>query len=89
VRVELDDILYAESSGNYVQFITDKQRILSRLTMSEAEELLPAAFFIRIHRSYIIARKKISKIERRRVWIKQVELPVGAGYIGELEKLIK
>lgn len=89
VRVELDDILYAESNGNYVQFITDKQKILSRLTMSEAEELLPAVSFIRIHRSYIVAKKKISKIERRRVWIEQVEFPVGAGYIGEIEKLIK
>ena len=89
VRVELDDILYAESNGNYVQFITDKQKILSRLTMSEAEELLPALSFIRINRSYIVAKKKISKIERRRVWIKHVELPVGGGYIGEIEKLIK
>lgn len=89
VRVELDDILYAESSGNYVQFITDKQKILSRLTMSEAEELLPPISFIRIHRSYIVAKKKVTKIEKRSVWIKQVELPIGAAYSDEIEKLTK
>jgi DNA-binding LytR/AlgR family response regulator len=51
VRVELDDILNAESSGNYVQFLLGDKKIISRLTMGEAEALLPAAFFIRIHRS--------------------------------------
>ena len=44
---------------------------------------------MRIHRSYIISKKKVSKIEKRSVWIKYVEIPVGAGYSGEIEELIK
>lgn len=87
VRVELDDILYAESSGNYVQFVLEKQKIVSRLTMSEAEALLPAAFFIRIHRSYIVAKKHINKIEKNSIWTGETELPVGASYINEIQKL--
>ena len=89
IRVELDDILYAESNGNYVQFVLANQKIVSRLTMSEAEALLPASAFIRIHRSYIVAKKQISKIEKNSVWIKQTELPAGAGYANEIEKLVK
>ncbi len=89
IRVQLNDILYVESSGNYVQFILENQKIVSRLTMSEAAALLPASAFIRIHRSYIVAKKQISKIEKNNVWIKQTELPVGAGYINEIEKIIK
>ena len=77
IRVELDDILYVESSGNYMQFVLTNQKIVSRLTMSEVEALLPASAFIRIHRSYIVAKKKISKIEKNSIWIKQTELPVG------------
>ena len=88
IRVELDDILYAESSGNYVQFILEKQKILSRLTMSEAETLLPSASFIRVHRSYIVSKKQISKIEKRSVWIKLTQLPVGSAYINDIDKLL-
>ena len=89
IRVLLDDILYVESSGNYVQFVLKDQKILSRLTMSEAEELLPSASFIRIHRSYIVSKKQITKMEKSAVWIKQVCLPVGAGYADNVEKMIK
>ena len=89
IRVELDDILYAESSGNYMQFVLDDNKILSRLTMAEAEALLPASSFIRIHRSYIVAKKHISKIDRHSVWIGKTELPVGANYLNEVEKIVQ
>lgn len=88
IKVELEDLLYAESTGNYVKFVTDTQTIVSRLTMSEAETLLPQALFIRIHRSFIAAKKKITKIDKRSVWIHNKELPIGAFYSDEIEKFI-
>lgn len=88
LRVELDDILYAESNGNYMQFVLADKKITSRLTMSEAEALLPVASFIRIHRSYIVSKKHITKIEKNSVWIQQTELPVGASYVNEVTKII-
>jgi DNA-binding LytR/AlgR family response regulator len=89
IRVALNDILYAESSGNYMQFVLADKKILSRLTMSEAETLLPADAFIRVHRSYIVAKKHISKIDRNSVWINNIEVPVGAGYMNEVDKIMK
>jgi DNA-binding LytR/AlgR family response regulator len=89
IRLDLDEIRYAESSGNYVQFVTDKQKVMSRLTMAEAEALLPPSDFIRIHRSFIVAKKRITKIERRSIWIEANELPVGSLYLSEIEKLHK
>jgi len=88
LRVELSDILYAESSGNYMQFVLVNKKITSRLTMGEAEALLPAASFVRIHRSYIVSKKHITKIEKDSVWIQETELPVGASYSNEVLKII-
>jgi DNA-binding LytR/AlgR family response regulator len=89
VRVDLNEVLYAESNGNYVQFVLADKKILSRLTMSEAEAILPVASFIRIHRSYIVSKKHITKIEKNSVWIQQAELPVGSNFVNELQKLTK
>jgi DNA-binding LytR/AlgR family response regulator len=89
VRVEPDDILYVESNGNYVQFVLEGQKILSRLTMTEAENLLPAAAFVRIHRSYIVGKKHVSRMDKNNVWVKKTELPIGAGYAGVVEKGLK
>jgi len=87
IRIDLGDILYVQSTGNYMQFILPDEKILSRLTMSEVEELLPAGAFVRIHRSYLVARNKVSRIERGSVWIKDKELPVGAGYAHEIDRI--
>ena len=89
IRVEPGDILYVESNGNYVQFVLEDQKILSRLTMTEAEALLPPAAFVRIHRSYIVGKKHVSRIDKSNVWVRKTELPVGPGYAHELEKLVK
>jgi len=88
VRVELADILYAESVGNYVQFNLSGNTVVSRLTMVEAAELLPEKDFIRIHRSVIAAAKHITKMDKRTVWIGKTELPVGAAYHNDLERFI-
>jgi two-component system LytT family response regulator len=89
IRVEVNDILYVESCGNYVQFVLTNSKVASRLTMSEAASLLPLAGFIRIHRSYMVAKKQIKKMDRKSVWINQTELPIGLAYIAEIEKIGK
>ncbi|HEY4336510.1 MAG TPA: LytTR family DNA-binding domain-containing protein [Puia sp.] len=87
VRVRLDDILYLQSTGNYMQFVLREEKVLSRLTMSEAEALLPPPAFVRIHRSYLVASGKVERIERDTIWVAGRELPVGAGYAREIGKI--
>jgi two-component system LytT family response regulator len=89
LRIEIDTICYIESFGNYVQFVTSTQKIMSRLTMSEVEEILPSASFVRVHRSYIVSAKRIAKIEKDAVWIGETEIPVGKNYQQELEKITR
>jgi DNA-binding LytR/AlgR family response regulator len=88
VRVDLGDILYAESVGNYMQFVLNDRNIVSRLTMTDAEALLPAKAFIRIHRSFIASTGHITKVDKKSVWIGKKELPIGTAYVNEVEKFI-
>jgi DNA-binding LytR/AlgR family response regulator len=89
VRIELNSILYAEASGNYVVFVLEKQRIASRLTMVEAEALLPVKSFVRVHRSYIVSKKHIQKVDRKTIWVQQAEIPIGPAYTSEIEKITR
>ncbi len=53
--VELNDILYAESSNNYTYFhFTDKKTICTAKTLFDYEELLSDAGFVRVHKSYVV-----------------------------------
>ncbi|WP_318312357.1 LytR/AlgR family response regulator transcription factor [Flagellimonas crocea] len=62
VFLNSDDILYAESDGNYSTiFLKDGQKILLTKKLKEVNALLPESSFFRIHNSYIINLNKIKE----------------------------
>ena len=62
VFLESDEILYAESDGNYTTvYLTDGQKIVLTKKLKEVNELLPGDSFFRIHNSYIINLTKIKE----------------------------
>lgn len=79
-KVQLDEVLYLESAGNYVNFILRDKKVMSRLSMQEAMALLPLAQFTRVHRSFIIANHKIDRIDRTCIYIGQAVIPIGAAF---------
>lgn len=89
ISVDLKQVRYVESYGNYVVFVLPGQKIASRLSMQEAENLLPELLFIRIHRSYLVGRQFIEKVERKSVWVQGMELPIGSAYTDAINKIIK
>ncbi|MDC6390912.1 LytTR family DNA-binding domain-containing protein [Maribacter sp. PR1] len=60
--LESDEILYAESDGNYSTiFLVDGQKIVLTKKLKEVNTLLPEDAFFRIHNSYIINLNKIKE----------------------------
>ncbi len=60
--LENDDILYAESDGNYSTiYLSDGQKIVLTKKLKEVGEMLPSDSFFRIHNSYIINLNKIKE----------------------------
>jgi len=88
VKVELSELLYVESTGNYVHFNLANENVLARMTMTEAEEMLPKTDFLRIHRSFIVSTSKITRIDKRSVWLGNKELPIGLSYLTDIEQII-
>lgn len=79
-KIVFDELEFAEASGNYVKVVTENFRITSAMTFTSFTELLPASKFLRVHRSFIINKAKISHIEGNRVFIGATEIPVGSKY---------
>tara|TARA_R110002073_G_scaffold14554_2_gene59354 strand:- start:36159 stop:36890 length:732 start_codon:yes stop_codon:yes gene_type:complete len=79
-QLPIQNIKYIESDGNYVTFKTTKRSILARYKISEVLELLPQQFFVRIHRSYIVALKHIETVKKHCVVIDGNEIPISSNY---------
>lgn len=79
VKISFKDILYIEGLKDYVKIHTTGKTVIALMNMKALEDMLPASF-IRIHRSYIIDFERISKVQKRRVFIEQTEIPIGEVY---------
>lgn len=87
-KVNLDDILYIESLGDYVIAYTSEMKIVTKERISHLSELLPANRFIQIHRSYIVSINKIESVGPGFVEIRKKKLSVGRNYKAELSNLL-
>lgn len=81
IKVQLDHMLYIEASGNYTQIHLINNKLLSsRIPLNELQLLLPANKFIRTHRTFIVAKNKVTKFDRSQVWIGDQMIPIGLTY---------
>jgi DNA-binding LytR/AlgR family response regulator len=78
--VRLGDILYLQKDGNYMTVHLKGKQILIRENMGGVFELVPAADFIRVHKSYVVAIKHITMIEAQQLRIGGIIIPVGSSY---------
>lgn len=89
IKVALADIVYIESIKDYIKVVTLTNTVVTKQPISSVEEMLPAAMFIRIHRSYIVAINKIESYNHEQVWIAKQELPISRMYRHEVGKMLK
>lgn len=87
-KVDLSDILYIESLGDYVIVYTTNKKIVSKERISHLSETLPSDRFIQIHRSYIVSVKKIESLGPGFLEINKKKLSVGRNYKAQLHKMI-
>lgn len=88
-KIALDDILYVEALDDYVRLVTTQSNYLVNDTLKGLQEELPPSQFIRIHKSYIIARNKIVFLEGNFVKIGSKDIPIGASYREEIFNRLK
>ncbi|MFN7115570.1 MAG: LytR/AlgR family response regulator transcription factor [Saprospiraceae bacterium] len=89
VKIYLDEILYIESLKEYVRiFLPGNRSIVTKFQLGEVDTLLNNPNFIRIHRSFLVAKDKIEAYTATDIEIGGKMLPIGRSYREEvLQKL--
>lgn len=88
-KIQLKDILYIESMGNYVNIYTENKKIIAYLTMKGLESQLPPNDFIKIHQSFLISFSHINAIEGNNIKIKDKLLPISRNYRDAVMQVIE
>lgn len=81
IQIDLPEVYYLESYGNFVKVWLEEAFHLTARTLSGFEAELPEKDFIRIHKSYIINRRYIDYVEGNTLVLKNNKtLPIGKNY---------
>lgn len=87
VKVHLDAILYIESLKDYIKIHVAKGNHVTKSSISAFEEKLDERF-IRVHRSYIINKDKITAYTKNDLEIGQIEIPIGESFRNNFSDLL-
>lgn len=80
VRISYENIIYIESLADYIKVhSTQNGEVMSKEKISAIEEKLPDDF-IRIHRSFIVNREKITSFNNNEVELNKIILSIGRSY---------
>ena len=88
IKIQLEDINSVEALKDYVKIITPNEKYIVHNNLSTFQKRLPTNIFIRIHRSTLINKNKVTKIDKDLVYINNHYYKIGDSYLNEVKKIL-
>ncbi len=79
-RVPVEQIQYIRSDGDYVVLVTGDRKYYFARTLQSLLAELPQHLFARVHRSYIVNLRCISRIVGPDIYVGDTTVPIGRSY---------
>lgn len=91
VKIVVSDIEYIEGLKDYIKIhlTSAAYPVLTRMTMKAVEEALPEGAFIRTHKSFLVAARKITAVKRDLICIGEKEIPVSDFYKENVTRMLR
>jgi len=81
VKINHADVLYIESLGDFVNiFLQNGDKKIALVSLKNLEQQLPATLFIRISRTYMVNKQKITAIDSNTIQLDKMQLHIGKTY---------
>lgn len=79
-KILLNDIIYIEGMRDYRRIHTVSKKIMTLQNFSELEKAIPSTILCRVHKSYMVALNKIETVERSRIILGDLVIPISDTY---------
>ena len=87
-KILLAEILYFESQKEYVKIVTTKFEVLTYRRLKDIEAQLKPPF-VRVHNSFIVNIRQLSKIQASSIYIGETQIPISDKFRDELMAIIQ
>lgn len=87
IKLPQQDIIYLEAMQDYTKVVTEKKNYMTLTTLTGFMEKLSNNNFLRVHRSYAVAIKKIRELHSNKIVCGDIEIPIGKTYRASIAQL--
>lgn len=87
-KILYDEILFIEGLKEYVKVVTEQKTFITLETFKNLELILPSLQFIRVHKSFMVAKDKVRSLDGNMLEIGKAQIPISRERKEELVKLI-
>ncbi|HEY4336256.1 MAG TPA: LytTR family DNA-binding domain-containing protein [Puia sp.] len=93
IKLFFSDVTHIQGLKDYAiihvaNSATAHGKIVIKGSVKHMSSLFPESAFIRVHKSFIVAKDKIRRIERNRILIGDHQIPIGRNYKEDVERRI-
>lgn len=87
VKIKLEDIKYIQGLKDYLKIHTSERKpILTLMNFKDIEAKLANTDFVRVHRSFLVNVNNIDSIQRSKIVMDDIRIPIGESYKDEFMK---
>jgi two-component system, LytTR family, response regulator len=79
-KIMLNEIIYIEGMRDYRRIHTVNKKIMTLQNFGELEQIIPTNIVCRVHKSYMVGLNKIESVERSRIKIADLLIPISDTY---------
>lgn len=87
--VDYRDVIYAQGLKDYTILQTAKKKYVVKGSVKSMENYLPADFFIRVHKSFIVAKNKIRLVHKNKIELEEISIPVGRHFKEAVDRFLE
>lgn len=88
IKLCFSDVTHIQGLKDYAIIHAATGKIVIKGSVKAMQQLFPDTQFIRVHKSFIVAKDKIRRIEKNRILIGDHQIPIGRNYKEEMERKI-
>lgn len=85
-RIAFDEILYAESNGDYITLYSEENKLTFYQTLKSFLKSLPKNQFIQVHKSFVVSLQHVRYLEGNQLSVGDKHIPIGKSYRAETVK---
>lgn len=87
--IDYRDIIYAQGLKDYTILQTSKKKYVVKGSVKTMENYLPADFFMRVHKSFIVAKTKIRIVHKNKIELEEISIPVGRNFKEAVDQFLQ